>query len=141
MRRHLAPGVLTLAALLTLSTAPAQAAAPASHATPPRAVQATVTLKSLTCYENADAAGGDELYLKLNGQTVWSSSAPISCDSSGPRTMPINRLARTGDAVSLYDEDFPDADDHLGSDTIEGGNGTLIFNLDDALYSLDYAPA
>ncbi|MCJ1676147.1 hypothetical protein MTF65_01965 [Streptomyces sp. APSN-46.1] len=55
--------------------------------------------------------------------------------------MPVNRLARTGDVISLYDNDFPDGDDHLGSDTAEGDRGTLVFNLDGAHYTLDYGPA
>ncbi|GGV42357.1 hypothetical protein GCM10010245_66440 [Streptomyces spectabilis] len=42
--------------------------------------------------------------------------------------------------MSLYDEDFPDADDHLGSNTVGGSKVTLTFNLDDALRTLATTP-
>ncbi|MEV0503996.1 hypothetical protein AB0I84_41270, partial [Streptomyces spectabilis] len=102
---------------------------------------ATANLHTLTCYETQDVTGGDQVYLQINGQTVWSSADSLDCDHNAPTTVPVNRLAKTGDTVSLYDEDSPDADDHLGSDVVEGDRGTLTFNLDDALYTLDYGPA
>ncbi|MEU5882387.1 hypothetical protein [Spirillospora sp. NPDC047279] len=115
-------------------------AVPAAAA--PAAVRAaSVNMHTLTCYETEDTSGGDEVYIQINGQTVWSSADSIDCDHNAPATRPVNRLAKTGDTISLYDSDFPDADDHLGSDTIEGDRGTLVFNLDDALYTLDYGPA
>lgn len=104
-------------------------------------LRAAVNMHTLTCYETEDVTGGDEVYLQINGQTVWSSADTIDCDHNAPTTRPVNRLAKSGDTISLYDSDWPDADDHLGSDTIEGDRGTLTFNLDDALYTLDYGPA
>lgn len=107
-----------------------------------QAVQATtVNLRTLICYETEDLTGGDNVYLKINGQTVWSAEDSIDCDHDAPQNLPVNRLARTGDTVSLYDDDWPDDDDHLGSDTVEGDRGSLVFNLDGALYTLDYGPA
>lgn len=103
--------------------------------------RATVNLRTLTCYETEDLTGGDNVYLKINGQTVWSAADSVDCDHDNPKTLPVNRLARTGDTVSLYDDDWPDGDDHLGSDTVEGDRGSLFFNLDGALYTLDYGPA
>ncbi|GGV53143.1 hypothetical protein [Streptomyces spectabilis] len=125
-------GAITLIATLT---------GPAAAAAGPDSGPAAANLHTLTCYENQDLTGGDQIYLQVNGQTVWSSADSISCDHDSPVAVPVNRLAKTGDTVSLYDEDFPDADDHLGSDTVEGSRGTLTFNLDDALYTLVYGPA
>ncbi|MBB6118083.1 hypothetical protein [Nocardiopsis algeriensis] len=108
----------------------------------PAAAQSTVNLHTLICYETEDwGADGDELYLIVNRTKVWSSADSVDCDHDTPRRVAVNRKAKTGDTVYLYDADSPDGDDFLGSDIIEGSRGTLVFNEDDALYNLDYGPA
>ncbi|MGW6940258.1 hypothetical protein ACWGF3_14870 [Streptomyces xanthophaeus] len=136
--RPLATAFAAAVTALTL-TAPAHAGSAPGAAAPQSA--AATTLTTLTCYENSDATGGDDPYLQINGTTVWTSQDSADCDPSSPVTVPVNRLARTGDAISLYDENFPDADEHLGSATIEGNRGTLVFNLNGAHYTLSYGPA
>jgi hypothetical protein len=102
---------------------------------------AQVNLIRITCYETEDVSAGDEPYIQVNGTTVWSAADSVDCDHDAPASREVNRLAKTGDTVSVYDEDFPDSDDHLGSDVVEGDRGTLFFNLDGALYTIDYGPA
>jgi endonuclease YncB( thermonuclease family) len=99
------------------------------------AARATVTLGDLECIRSEDRAGeGDELYIRINGRKVWSSA-----DSVGDGdTIAVNRKAKEGDTVALYDDDWPDGDDFLGSDIVEGGRGTLVFGNDDAEYYLHY---
>ena len=117
------------------------AAVPSSAAAAP-APMARVNMHTLICYETEDwGAGGDELYLVVNGSRIWSSADSVDCDHDSPARVPVNRKADTGDEVFLYDADSPDADDLLGSDVIEGSSGTLVFNNDGALYNLDYGPA
>ncbi|TDB80502.1 hypothetical protein E1264_34060 [Actinomadura sp. KC216] len=118
--------------------------APATATAQDTGKKATVNLIRLVCYETEDTSGGDEIYIMINGSKVWSIADSINCDHSNPSHYPINHKAQTGDQVSLFDKDgdFPgDADDHLGSDIIEGDRGSLVFNLDDALYTIDYGPA
>ncbi|MBW5425949.1 hypothetical protein GKQ77_31050 [Streptomyces sp. BG9H] len=102
---------------------------------------APVKLHTLTCYQNEDPPSGDRVYLQVNGRTVWNSADTLRCDRDAPTARPVDRLAKTGDTVSLYVDDFPGADDHLGSDTVEAAKGTLTFDLDDALYTLEHGPA
>jgi hypothetical protein len=112
-----------------------------SVASAPDVAMARVNLIRITCFETEDVSGGDEPYIMINGTTVWSAADSIDCDHDAPATREVNRQANTGDTVSVYDEDFPDSDDHLGSDVIEGDRGTLYFNLDGSLYTIDYGPA
>jgi hypothetical protein len=89
----------------------------------------------LHCSTTEDDWGADDVYIKVNGTTVW--TAADSINDGG--TLPVNIKVRVGDVISLYDRDDLDPDDHLGSDTVEGTNGTLVFSLDDAYYWLDYS--
>ncbi|AZM52030.1 hypothetical protein DMA15_05025 [Streptomyces sp. WAC 01529] len=126
------PAIGGAIALVATVTGPATAAArPGDFAAP-------VNLHTLTCHENEDATSGDRVYLQINGRTVWNSADTLRCDRDAPTIRSVDRLAKTGDTVSLYADDFPDADDHLGSDTVEAAKGTLTFNLDDALYTLEH---
>ncbi|TMR07346.1 hypothetical protein ETD83_00955 [Actinomadura soli] len=133
-------GVLAVPVLALVLAGGAPAAATAQETR----TKAEVNLLRLTCYETEDTSGGDEIYLQINGRTVWSTADSINCDHDHPNHRPINRRAKTGDQITLYDKDgdLPgDSDDHLGSDVIEGDRGSLVFNLDDALYTVDYGPA
>ena len=96
-----------------------------------------VTLGTLECVTTEDWTGGDEVYIRVNGRTIWSSADSINDGES----LAVNRIVNSGDTVSLYDDDWPDGDDLLGSDIVEGDRGTLVFSNDDALYYLHYGPA
>lgn len=122
-------------ALVAPLTGPATAAARSDN----RA--ATAKLQTLTCYETESVRGGDDVYVQVNGKTIWRSGDSLNCDHNAPTKRQVNRLAKPGDTVTLYEDDHPESDDPLGSDTVEVGRGTLTFNLDDALYSLVYGPA
>ncbi|MFI0405773.1 hypothetical protein [Actinomadura sp. 3N508] len=118
--------------------------APATATAQETSTKAAVNLTRLVCYETEDSSGGDEIYIRINGKKVWSIADSINCDHDKPNHYPINRKAKTGDQVSLYDKDgdLPgDSDDHLGTDTVEGNRGSLVFNLDEALYTIEYGPA
>lgn len=109
---------------------------------------ARVVLQTLTCYETEDTSGGDELYIVVGGQTIWTAEDTVDCDHDAPRTLAVNRQVNVGATVALYDADSgflgQDDDDFLGSDIVdivEGQTGSLVFNMDDALYTLSYVPA
>jgi hypothetical protein len=126
------------AALVTampLATAGATVAQSARSAAAP--AQTRVILGELECLETEDWTGGDEVYIKVNGETVWTAADSINTGDK----MAVNRIVKVGDTVSLYDADSPDADDFLGSDIVEDDRGTLVFTNDDARYTLDYRPA
>ncbi len=134
------------AGVVVLSTALLGGAAPLATGTASAAVAAkasavaagNVTLHELECV-TAEDWDADEAYITVNGQKVW--TAQDSIDDGGKRQ--VNIKASTGDVVRLYDEDFPDPDDFLGEDTIEGTSGTLVFNSEDtdSYYTLSYGPS
>jgi len=74
---------------------------------------------------------GDEPYLMVNTR-FW--SAPGSMDH-GSRAA-VERTVHLGDKVKAYDEDWPDADDLIGSDVIEPTllGGTLVWESGGAKY-------
>lgn len=121
-----------LAAPVPMAFAAASAARPAKTSKP-AAAATKVVLKDLVCTETEDWTGGDELYIRVNGRKVWTSADSVNTGES----VAVNRKVDVGDTVALYDED-PEGDDFLGSDIVEGTNGTLVFKHDDASYSLDY---
>ncbi len=132
-------GVVVLSTALLGGAAPLAVGETASAAGAAKAAAAAnVTLLELECVTSEDWAG-DEAYITVNGQTVW--TANDSIDDGGKRQ--VNIKAKTGDIVRLYDEDFPDPDDFLGEDTIEGTSGSLVFNSEDtdSYYTLSYGPA
>lgn len=132
--RHSLATAFATAVVTTLSlSAPAHAGAAAAAG--------TVHLNALTCYETQDL-GGDDLYLRVNGQTVWSAASTVECDHDAPVTVPVNWLAKTGDMVSLYDRNESGGGDEIGSDMVEADRGSLVFHRGDGgLYTLDYGPA
>ncbi|MDI9980039.1 hypothetical protein [Rhodococcus sp. IEGM 1307] len=100
-----------------------------------------VHFANLHCNETEDA-GADACVLKWNDQTIW--SGPMK----GGRTRNTNNFqlfppGKSSAFVSLIDEDWPDEDDHLGSQLIrkdEVGRGwrRAYFRSDEADYFVDY---
>lgn len=135
-------GVVVLSTALLGGAAPlATAAATASAASNAKAsavAAGNVTLHELECV-TAEDWDADEAYITVNGQEVWSAQDSIS--EGGKRQ--VNIKVNTGDVVRLYDEDFPDPDDFLGEDTVEGTSGTLVFDSEDtdSYYTLTYGPS
>lgn len=126
-----------LAAAVPATGALAAPAAPAkvSAVERPAAVQSGAVLGNLTVIDTEDwSADGDEPYIKVNGVRVW--AAADSVDVGG--VLAVNIRVNPGDTVSLYDEDSPDADDLLGSDVVDGTQGSLVFKGSNSYYTLDY---
>ncbi len=100
----------------------------------------TIHVRSLKCYETEDYTGADECRIEIyiNGEkTVLRHSL------NDNETWQIDRQFEFTNEViiKLYDEDSPDADDHLGTITIGNGNvqnATGKFTGDGANYSIFY---
>jgi hypothetical protein len=97
-------------------------------------------LISLVCHTTEDS-GDDEAYLRVRGERVWggemSNEQEVSLE--GVPSINFSRRAR----IDLYDEDSPDADDHLGTTYARRshiGQGELEheFTGDEAHYTLTF---
>jgi hypothetical protein len=104
----------------------------------------TITLKTMTCYATEDWVGDDECRLKI--YTDGSHAETLERDMSEGDTWSINKSYQFNNTVEfkLYDEDWPDPDDHLGTQTVTGvtqsiGNATVSFTNDDADYDLSFS--
>ena len=90
-------------------------------------------------------ASWDEIYLKINDRKVWGPYGIPDC-GLGYCEHPFNGAVpftyfSSFVKVSLYDEDWPDADDHLGTWYVWTNAlpyAGLPFNLDGADYLLEY---
>jgi len=126
----------TLLAAMPAGTALAESAAASTAKASSAVAAAQVNLQVLHAVTTEELA--DELYLQVNGETVW--TAQDSIEDGG--TIAVNRKANVGDTVTLIDADGPfDGDDVLGSDIIEGTSGNLVFGNFDTDYWLEYGPA
>lgn len=70
-----------------------------------------VRLQRLACLETEDSTGADEAYINYDGQRVW---GPVKINDGQSREIGIVRRLGQG-RVDVFDEDSPDADDHLGT--------------------------
>ena len=127
--RAAAAATLTVAASMAVVLYPQTASAATTE----------VRLVRLICHQTEDSAGADEAILTYNGQHVWNGSINDGQAAEIGAVKPISSQA----AVSLYDEDWPDADDYLGTVWIgewERDQGLRFqdFTLDDAHYTLVY---
>ena len=125
---------LVLVPLLAAATAPGAASAQSTTAH-------YVKLVSLDCIETEDTTGADELYLKIRGKTVWSGNLNNGGDVDLATVPSKEFYGQTN--IDLYDDDWPDADDWLGSNAVyatEAGQGdhTVSFKEDGAHYVLTY---
>ena len=126
----------TLLAAMPAGTALADSGAASTAKASSAVAAAQVNLQVLHAVTTEELA--DELYLQVNGETVW--TAQDSIEDGG--TIAVNRKANVGDTVTLIDADGPfDGDDVLGSDIIEGTSGNLVFGNFDTDYWLEYGPA
>jgi hypothetical protein len=101
-----------------------------------------ITLNKLVCIENEDWTGKDTCRLEIFLDGVLQPSLKKDMDEGD--TWQLNRAYTFKDKVEvkLWDEDFPDADDLLGSAIIGNslqGNGTASFTQDGANYKLWYS--
>jgi len=101
---------------------------------------ARLRLISLVCHTTEDS-GDDEAYLRIRGNRVWGGemSNEQEVDLSGLPLINFRNRAR----IELYDEDSPDADDHLGTTYARRshiGQGDLEhpFTGDEANYTLTF---
>lgn len=134
---------LAMMAFLTAITALAGGALPATATTDsqgktatttasPATAEARVRLTTLECTNSEE--GNDEVYIKVNGEHRWDAPDDV-CGS-----MPVNLEVKEGDTVTLGEYD-PFGDDTLGSETVEGTRGSLVFNNWDTHYVIYYSPA
>lgn len=104
----------------------------------------TITLHTLTCFEPEDAViDGDELLLRIftDGEHVET----LERDMTVGDTWAIDRTYSFANdiKITLYDDDWPDADDHLGMAQLLGAVlpvplASFAFTNDDADYALTY---
>ena len=132
--RKLALGLFLLAAL-----AAPLAFAGAADAAAPRTVK--LRLLTIVCHNSEDFFG-DEAYLEANGTRIW---GPVDMENGDERSLlavPLQPFRRSID-LALFDDDAPDADDHLGTARISrnafrAGVQTATFTLDGANYTVTY---
>jgi hypothetical protein len=102
-----AAGVLAVCA----APSPAGAAAPAC-------------ITSFTVIAANDITGNsDEPYMRVR-TVFWDPAGSIDDDE----TVPVNETVHYGDTVQAFDDDWPDPDDYVGSDTVRRGVEFLSFN-------------
>jgi hypothetical protein len=120
---RLVAGTALIAAALA---APVSAAA--APATPP---PAGLAITHIHCIETEDITGADDAYLKVpGGPVLWGPKSLNDGESADLRV-----TVHTGQAIELWDDDVPDADDLLGTNTI-GGPGIYKYNQDGADYDV-----
>lgn len=98
-------------------------------------------LQALLCNTTEDSSGPDEAYLLVNGVQIW---GPTSINDHQHRD--VNKtiaVAGGTSTIMLWDADSPDADDNLGTVTVDEtqintGMRSGKFNEDDASYTLWY---
>lgn len=102
----------------------------------------TLRLVSLECVRQEDFTGTDEPYLRVDGNRVW---GPVNLGAG--QTVDLRGVSpfaiRPRVAIDLFDEDFPDDDDHLGRTFARHGQAgqggqTHTFTGDGAKYHLKY---
>lgn len=101
---------------------------------------ANLILIRLDCKEQEDWTGDDAIRIEVNGQKVWTGSMDTNEQKSlNDKAVPFQNQA----VIKLWEEDWPDGDDHLGTVTVTE-EGTVAaaraarFTLDDADYTLWY---
>lgn len=99
----------------------------AAHAAP---TPARLAITHIKCIETEDVSGADEAYLKSGSARIW---GPVSLNNG--ESAALNVTVDVGQIVELWDEDSPDADDFLGSNTIHGAD-VYRYTLDDANYEV-----
>lgn len=107
-------------------------AAPVSAAAAPvTPVPAGLAITNIHCNETEDISGADEPYLKVSGgPIVW---GPGSLNNGENASTHVT--VHTGQIIELWDDDAPDGDDLLGTQTI-GGPGNYKYNQDGADYDV-----
>lgn len=104
----------------------------------------TITLHTLTCFEPEDVGiDGDELLLRVyaDGSHVETLERRMTAGA----TWAVNKTYSFASdiKITLYDDDWPDAADHLGTAELQGVTspvplGSFAFTRDDADYALTY---
>ena len=132
--RKLALGLLLLAAL----------AAPVAHVAPADAARpVALRLIRIVCFKTEDGVlFGDEAYLQADGTRIWGPTDIREGDERSLLAVPLQPFRRSID-LALFDDDAPDADDHLGTvrisrNAFRAGVQTATFTLDGANYTVTY---
>jgi hypothetical protein len=115
-----------LIAAVALGTA-SVAVAPMTADAQPQALQIT----HITCNEQEDNTGADDIYLEVDGSTIMDPIQFVKGDSKDISGVSVEQ----GKVLVMREGDFPDDDDNLGQKKITGP-GTYSFADDDANYTV-----
>ena len=91
----------------------------------------TLHVTHITCHEQEDNTGADDIYLTVDGGTVMESIQFVKGDSKDISGVGIEQ----GKVLVMREGDFPDEDDNLGQKQINGP-GTYEFTDDGAHYTV-----
>ncbi|TCC19880.1 hypothetical protein [Kribbella sindirgiensis] len=91
----------------------------------------TLHVTHITCHEQEDNTGADDIYLQVDGGTVMESIQFVKGDSKDISGVGIEQ----GKVLVMREGDFPDEDDNLGQKAITGP-GTYEFTDDGAHYTV-----
>ncbi|MFI9046057.1 hypothetical protein [Streptomyces sp. NPDC053427] len=89
----------------------------------------------LECVKQEDWNGADDIYITLNGHTVYSTRMSEGDKRSIDRSFPFKGDVAT---VRMYESDDIGEDDLLGEQIPLLGPGEMKFTEDDAYYTLSY---
>lgn len=101
----------------------------------------SITIKSIKCYEQQDFTGDDDIRLEIKADGASIDTLDNDNFDTG-EIWTLNKTYSFSDKIVLkmYEEDWPDSDDHLGTHTINTDtplrNSTVSFTKDGADYEL-----
>jgi hypothetical protein len=91
----------------------------------------TLHVTHITCHEQEDNTGADDIYLQVDGGTIMQSIQFVKGDSKDIANVTVEQ----GKVLVMREGDFPDEDDNLGQRQINGP-GNYEFTDDGAHYTV-----
>jgi hypothetical protein len=91
----------------------------------------TLQITHITCHEQEDFNGADDIYLQVDGGTIMESVQFVTGDSKDIANVSVEQ----GKVLVMREGDFPDEDDNLGQLKITGP-GNYEFKDDDSHYTV-----
>jgi hypothetical protein len=75
-------------------------------------------LGTITCFDTEDSCGGDELYIKVDGNWIWTAPEDANEGQTLYIDKTIDNISNDSVTIELKDDDSPDRDDSLGKSTL-----------------------
>jgi hypothetical protein len=103
--------------------------------------QSYLRLKTIKCFETESFSGPDRVYITANGSRYWGEVDMNNGDLRDLSSVADIPIPSNGLTLQVWDADWPDADDWLGSNTIYSNStspNTAVFNQDGAYYEVTY---